>query len=148
MAQSPGRITAGIGSLGSPIGSDIGGTNRNRFISGGQKVRILTIDGGGIFGILAVENLIALEEIIREETGDDNAALSDYIDFVVGSSIGGIIATSILMPSDPEDPMSPPRYSVRQVAEKFQTVINYVTSSFANLKISSKFAFNVSSTKI
>jgi Patatin-like phospholipase len=58
--------------------------------------KILTLDGGGIRGMIAVEVLGAIENLLREKLkkGPD-FVLSDYFDFVAGTSTGAIIATCI-----------------------------------------------------
>ena len=44
--------------------------------------RILALDGGGIRGILAVEILAKIEELLREKTGSRKEfVLADYFDF-------------------------------------------------------------------
>lgn len=60
----------------------------------GQK-KILSCDGGGIKGLMSVEILLKLEQNLRSELGDDKLVLSDYFDFVCGTSTGAIIATCI-----------------------------------------------------
>ena len=58
--------------------------------------RILALDGGGIRGILAVEILAKIEELLREKTGSRKEfVLADYFDFFAGTSTGGIIATCL-----------------------------------------------------
>lgn len=61
-----------------------------------QKTKkILTIDGGGIRGILALGMLEQIELQLREETGNSELLLSDYFDYVSGTSTGAILATAI-----------------------------------------------------
>jgi patatin-like phospholipase/acyl hydrolase len=62
--------------------------------TGGQK-KILAIDGGGIRGILAVEILAQVENILREKLGEERCVLADYFDFIAGTSTGAIIATCL-----------------------------------------------------
>src|SRR5262247_4497912 len=58
--------------------------------------RILALDGGGIRGILAVEILAKIEELLREKTGSRKEfVLADYFDFFAGTSTGGIIAACL-----------------------------------------------------
>ncbi|CAN1810253.1 Patatin-like protein 7 [Linum perenne] len=58
-----------------------------------QKVRILSIDGGGATdGILAAASLVRIESFIRLKSGNPNAAVADYFDVVAGSGAGGILA--------------------------------------------------------
>lgn len=58
--------------------------------------KILALDGGGILGLLSVEVLLAIEELLRRECrcGGD-FVLADYFDFVAGTSTGAIIAACI-----------------------------------------------------
>lgn len=60
--------------------------------------RILTIDGGGIRGILPGQLLVKLEEVIQSKTGNKSAKIGDYFDLVAGTSTGGILSTFILCP--------------------------------------------------
>ncbi|WDF70641.1 patatin-like phospholipase family protein [Sphingobacterium oryzagri] len=62
--------------------------------------RILSIDGGGIRGIIPGMFLVALEEKIREATKDPDAHLTDYFDFFAGTSTGGILLSILLCPAD------------------------------------------------
>ena len=58
--------------------------------------RILSIDGGGIRGIIPAEVLLSLEKIIQNKTGDCSAIIGDYFDFVAGTSTGGIMTLAVL----------------------------------------------------
>lgn len=62
--------------------------------------RILSIDGGGIRGILPGQILARLEEIIKEKTGEVDAKIGDYFDLIAGTSTGGILATFLLCPDE------------------------------------------------
>lgn len=61
----------------------------------GQK-RLLALDGGGIRGLITVEILAGLEQMLREQLkrGPD-FRLADYFHYVAGTSTGAIIATCI-----------------------------------------------------
>ena len=66
-----------------------------RIQSAGPK-KILTLDGGGIRGIMTVEILAGIEQLLRNELGrGDDFVLADYFDFIAGTSTGGIIATCL-----------------------------------------------------
>jgi patatin-like phospholipase/acyl hydrolase len=57
---------------------------------------VLALDGGGIRGILAVEILAKIEDLLREKTGGKKEfVLADYFDFIAGTSTGGIIAACL-----------------------------------------------------
>lgn len=58
--------------------------------------KILTLDGGGIRGIMTVEVLAGIEETLRKQLGrDDKFVLADYFDFFAGTSTGAIIAACL-----------------------------------------------------
>ena len=71
-----------------------------------KKVRILSIDGGGIRGIIPATIAWFLEQRLQERTGNPDARISDYFDFLAGTSTGGILVCTYLMP-DPERPGRP-----------------------------------------
>jgi patatin-like phospholipase/acyl hydrolase len=63
-------------------------------INGPKK--ILTLDGGGIRGILTVEILAKIEAMLRERSGrGKDFVLADYFDFFAGTSTGAIIAACL-----------------------------------------------------
>ena len=56
--------------------------------------KLLALDGGGIRGVMTLEVLLALQEMLqRELKRDDSFVLADYFDYVAGTSTGAIIAT-------------------------------------------------------
>lgn len=58
--------------------------------------RLLALDGGGIRGLITIETLAALEQMLRTELGrGPEFRLSDYFDYVAGTSTGAILATCI-----------------------------------------------------
>ncbi len=58
--------------------------------------KILALDGGGIRGILSVEILAKIEELLRLKCGGGkDFVLADYFDFIAGTSTGGIIAACL-----------------------------------------------------
>jgi len=69
-----------------------------------KYVRILSIDGGGIKGIIPAQVLIALEDKLKEKTGKKEVHLSDFFDIIAGTSTGGIIAGSLLIPNKDNTP--------------------------------------------
>ncbi len=83
----------------------------------GQLYRILSIDGGGIRGIIPARVLIALEKKIREASGRSDACISDYFDFIAGTSTGGILTCVFLTPGA-EDPERP-RFCASQALELY-----------------------------
>lgn len=58
--------------------------------------RILALDGGGIRGIVTLEILARIENLLREKSGGRNDfVLADYFDFIAGTSTGAIIGTAL-----------------------------------------------------
>jgi predicted acylesterase/phospholipase RssA len=61
-----------------------------------QKHKILALDGGGIRGILTLEVLARMEEMLAEATGGGPAfRLCHFFDYVGGTSTGAIIAAGL-----------------------------------------------------
>lgn len=67
--------------------------------------RILSIDGGGIRGIIPAAVLIELERQLRIEHNDPTVKIGECFDLIAGTSTGGILACLLLMP----DKMEPTR---------------------------------------
>jgi Patatin-like phospholipase len=57
--------------------------------------RILSLDGGGIRGILSLEYLAVIEEMLRSRTNQPGFCLADYFDLIGGTSTGAIIAATL-----------------------------------------------------
>lgn len=62
-----------------------------------KKITILSLDGGGIRGIISCIILRYIEEQLRKQDSTD-AKLADYFDLIAGSSTGGLIASILLYP--------------------------------------------------
>jgi len=67
-----------------------------RIAAPGPK-KLLSIDGGGIRGLIALEFLARIEALLREKFGRGDLVLADYFDYVGGTSTGAIIATLIAL---------------------------------------------------
>jgi patatin-like phospholipase/acyl hydrolase len=65
-----------------------------------KKIRILSIDGGGIRGIIPGTILMQLEKIIQRLDGNIVGKLGDYFDLIAGTSTGGILSCIYLMPGE------------------------------------------------
>jgi hypothetical protein len=57
--------------------------------------KLLAIDGGGIRGVLALEVLQKIEDLLKKDSGRDEFRLADYFDYISGTSTGGIIAAGL-----------------------------------------------------
>lgn len=64
-----------------------------------KKISILSLDGGGIRGIISCIILRYIEEQLQKLDNPD-AKLGDYFDLVAGSSTGALIAAIILYPDE------------------------------------------------
>ena len=62
--------------------------------------RILSLDGGGVRGVLTLQYLAAIESLLRERYGDPKLLLSDYFDLIGGTSTGAIIAGGLALGFD------------------------------------------------
>ncbi|MGA6924078.1 MAG: patatin-like phospholipase family protein [Desulfosarcina sp.] len=61
-----------------------------------EKHRLLALDGGGIRGILSLEVLARMEEMLAQATGTGEAfRLCHFFDYVAGTSTGAIIAAGL-----------------------------------------------------
>ncbi|WP_418604230.1 patatin-like phospholipase family protein [Hwangdonia sp.] len=63
-----------------------------------KKIRILSIDGGGIRGIVPGIILSYIETQLKEKTGDPKASVGAYFDFIAGTSTGGILSLLYVCP--------------------------------------------------
>lgn len=59
--------------------------------------RILSLDGGGVRGILSLGFLEKIEHQLREQHDDPHLLLSDYFDLIGGTSTGSIIAAGLAL---------------------------------------------------
>jgi uncharacterized protein len=60
--------------------------------------RLLALDGGGIRGVLTLEVLIKMEDLLRRESGQgDRFRLCNFFDYVGGTSTGAIIAAGLAL---------------------------------------------------
>ncbi len=69
---------------------------RDRHLFGGGRKRILSLDGGGVRGSMAIAFLERLEELIAEIEGRP-VRLCDWFDLIGGTSTGAIIATLLAL---------------------------------------------------
>ena len=79
-----------------------------------KKITILSLDGGGIRGIITCIILRYLEELLQQKDHKD-AKLGDYFDMIAGSSTGGILASVLLFPDD----SGKARYSIKKAFDLY-----------------------------
>jgi patatin-like phospholipase/acyl hydrolase len=77
------------------------------------KKVILSIDGGGIRGIIPGQILLHTEKLLQEISGDSDRRIADHFDLIAGTSTGGILACAYLIP----DENGRPRYKAPEVVD-------------------------------
>ncbi|XP_058099966.1 patatin-like protein 2 [Magnolia sinica] len=70
----------------------------------GNLITILSIDGGGIRGIIPATILCFLESLLQEMDGED-ARLADYFDVIAGTSTGGLMTAMLAVPNEINRPL-------------------------------------------
>ena len=82
-------------------------------------IKVLTIDGGGIRGIIPGVVLTALESKLQAKYQDNNLKIGDCFDIIAGTSTGGILAATLLCP-DATNP-GKPKYSAKDALNLYMT---------------------------
>ncbi|KAK1302500.1 hypothetical protein QJS10_CPB12g01500 [Acorus calamus] len=70
----------------------------------GKMVTVLSIDGGGIRGIIPGTSLAFLESKLQELDGE-SVRLADYFDVIAGTSTGGLVTAMITAPGKDNRPL-------------------------------------------
>lgn len=86
------------------------------------KTRILSIDGGGVRGLIPAIILANLEQRLQDLTHNPETRLADYFDLFVGTSTGAMIVACLLV----KDQHNRPRYSAAEVVKIYQNNIAIV----------------------
>lgn len=82
------------------------------------KICILSIDGGGMRGIISGKALAYLEQALKVKSGNPDARIADYFDVVAGSGVGGIFAAMLFATKDGNRPIFAAEDTWRFLAEK------------------------------
>jgi len=72
----------------------------------GNMITILSIDGGGVRGIIPAAILEFLEEKLQELDGP-GVSIADYFDIIAGTSTGGLVTAMLTAPNDKNRPLFP-----------------------------------------
>lgn len=75
-----------------------------------KKIRILSIDGGGIRGIIPGQILTHIEKLLGYRIGE-------HFDMIAGTSTGGILSCALLFPNNQNPPK--PKYSAQEVVDLY-----------------------------
>lgn len=79
-------------------------------------MRILSIDGGGIRGIIPGQVLVALEKILQQKD-PSKPRLADWFDLIAGTSTGGILTCLYLFPDETNPTKA--KYSAQQAVDLY-----------------------------
>eukprot|EP01018_Ginkgo_biloba_P036632 Gb_31110 [translate_table: standard] len=111
------------------------------------KVCILSIDGGGMRGIIAARSLAYLEEAVKRKSSNPDARIADFFDVAAGTSVGGILTTMLFSNDGNSRPIYTAEDTCTLIAEKGRKIFKpsgllsklrglataYSTSSFENV---------------
>lgn len=75
-----------------------------------SKVRILSLDGGGIRGIIPATIMVEIEHRLQHMSGNPDARIADYFDMIAGTSTGGILTGLYLCPG----PNNRPKFTAEE----------------------------------
>jgi patatin-like phospholipase/acyl hydrolase len=81
-----------------------------------DKFRILSVDGGGMRGLIPARVIENLEGRLQAEAGP-HARVADYFHMFAGTSTGGLVALSLTVPLEPGGDR--PRISASELAELY-----------------------------
>ncbi|XP_057497236.1 patatin-like protein 2 [Actinidia eriantha] len=84
-------------------------------MANGKMLTVLSIDGGGIRGIIPGTILDFLESKLQELDGAD-ARIADYFDVIAGTSTGGLVTTMLAAP----DKNNRPLYSAKEINDFYK----------------------------
>eukprot|EP00253_Pinus_taeda_P035001 PITA_35001 len=79
-------------------------TCRNLLSKLGDKITILSIDGGGVRGIIPATILQFLEQTLQDLDGPD-VRIADYFDVIAGTSTGGLLTAMLSAPNKDNRPL-------------------------------------------
>ncbi|GJN24710.1 hypothetical protein PR202_gb12465 [Eleusine coracana subsp. coracana] len=87
----------------------------------GEHITVLSIDGGGIRGLIPLQALKSLEEKLRALDGPE-ARIADYFDVIAGTSTGGLIAAMLAAPEDKKKKSmaaARPKYTAKAIEDLY-----------------------------
>ncbi|XP_022956941.1 patatin-like protein 6 [Cucurbita pepo subsp. pepo] len=82
------------------------------------KICILSIDSGGMRGILSGKALSYLEQALKTKSGNPDARIADYFDVAAGAGIGGIFTAMLFATKDQSRPIYNAEETWRFLAEQ------------------------------
>lgn len=82
-----------------------------------KLTRVLSIDGGGIRGIIPGQVLVSFEKKLQDRSGNSKARIADYFDIIAGTSTGGILTCAYLKPDSLD--ASRPHFNAQEVVDLY-----------------------------
>lgn len=82
-----------------------------------KKIRILSIDGGGMRGIIPATTLVYIEKKLQQETKNLNVRLANYFDLIVGTSTGAILGGFLVVPNAQSPSLITKKYTAQQALD-------------------------------
>ncbi|CAI9282964.1 unnamed protein product [Lactuca saligna] len=105
---------------------------RNRPPNTGNLITVLSIDGGGIRGIIPGVILEYLESQLQELDGDE-ARLVDYFDVIAGTSTGALITVMLTAPDENNQPFYAAKGIVPFYLENAPKIFKQIGGPFAGI---------------
>lgn len=99
------------------------------------KICILSIDGGGMRGILSGKALAYLEHALKAKSGNPDARIADYFDVAAGAGVGGIFTAMLFATRDHGRPISKADDTWRFLAEQGKRFYRSSSSSSSGGKV-------------
>lgn len=87
-----------------------------------MEKRILSIDGGGMRGIISAVLLQSLEELLQKYSRNHKARIADYFDLIAGTSTGSILTVLYLYANERGES----KYSAKDVTQAYIDYGNYI----------------------
>ncbi|MEI6827995.1 MAG: patatin-like phospholipase family protein [Desulfuromonadales bacterium] len=112
-------------------------TLHERITAPGPK-KILTLDGGGIRGMMTVEVLAGIETILRNKLKNDSLVLADWFDFFAGTSTGAIIATCLSLGMSTDEIRTFYLSSGEEMFDKASIFKRYTMNKYEDEKLAAK----------
>ncbi|KAG5589002.1 hypothetical protein H5410_039516 [Solanum commersonii] len=113
-----------------------------------EMVTVLSIDGGGIKGIIPATILQFLEGQLQEVDNNKDARLADYFDVIGGTSTGGLLTAMITTPNENNRPFAAANEIVPFYFEHGPHIFNSSTGQFFGPKYDGKYLMQVLQEKL
>lgn len=82
-----------------------------------EVITVLSIDGGGVRGIIPSIVLSRLESVLQELENNPEVRIADYFEFIAGTSTGGLITAMLTAPADDK---KRPLFSAEEIIDLYK----------------------------